>query len=170
MLCSLSVFSLRNYYRNTSDQIIYDDMHAFLIWLNPSLIVNVFVKRLYFQFLLRCEIKMPKRGRKTFAIVAPKYQSIANFSRIKDIMKHQFIKVNYDYSFIESIQVCSFNRSKAAMILRYAFHPISIMKSPYISKAMVENPISQIIIRGTVLWSAFSIILYEVISMFNFTG
>ena len=87
--------------------------------------MHVFVKRLYFQFLLQCEIKIAKRGRKTSENVAPKYQPIANFfesrkqepisaesfvlsilfvsltfilwtvSRIKDVMKHQFIKVNY---------------------------------------------------------------------------
>jgi len=49
--------------------------------------------------------------------------------------------------------VCSFNRSKAAMILLYAsynsFHPIPRMKSPYFSKSVGENPITEIIIWGT---------------------
>ena len=75
-----------------------------------SLIRHAFVKRLNFQFLLRCKIKMSKRGRKTSAIVAPKNQSICltvtkmsvnvrfflslkfilwTVSRIKDVMKHQ---------------------------------------------------------------------------------
>jgi len=115
----------RHRYHKAFDHNIDNGIHAFSIWLNPSLIVRVFVKRLYCQFILRCEIKMPKRGRKTSAIVAPKYLSITNFletrkqepisaelfvlsiffsfkfilrtvSRIKDVMKHQFIKVNYD--------------------------------------------------------------------------
>ena len=41
--------------------------------------MHVFVKRLYFQFLLWCKIKIAERGRKTSEIVAPKYQPIANF-------------------------------------------------------------------------------------------